>query len=241
MKKTKLITGLSVLTIALLGTGYAYWSDSFSVKTTVTTGVLDVEISQTEGQEAAYYYTEFRDIFGNDESGKISDVSHYFGEAIKKMDATLINDKENGNGTVLTINIEEMHPGVSFEFPFTVKDHTTIPTVCTVTGAFEDEVGDALTGFIVNLYKENGSPVKEVVYVGSDMTVPVHTHLENAFKTLFEEDALVGVGDNEIDGDYWLDIYMNSELTTGQNQTLKPYTVSIDWQQINAVTPAIQP
>lgn len=43
MKKSKLLAGVLVASMALLGTGYAYWTDQLTVKTTVATGELNVK------------------------------------------------------------------------------------------------------------------------------------------------------------------------------------------------------
>ncbi|MGL4344446.1 MAG: hypothetical protein ACRCTE_04545 [Cellulosilyticaceae bacterium] len=43
MKSTKFMAGALVLSIGLLGTGYAYWTDALTVGTTVSTGELRVE------------------------------------------------------------------------------------------------------------------------------------------------------------------------------------------------------
>ncbi len=47
MKRSKLLVGVLVASIALLGTGYAYWTDQLTVNATVTTGEL--KVVYTEG------------------------------------------------------------------------------------------------------------------------------------------------------------------------------------------------
>ena len=42
MRKTKLLLGSAILSVALLGTGYAYWTDALTVNTTVGTGNFEV-------------------------------------------------------------------------------------------------------------------------------------------------------------------------------------------------------
>ncbi len=42
MKKSKLMVGVLVASIALLGTGYAYWTDQLTLNSTVGTGKLDI-------------------------------------------------------------------------------------------------------------------------------------------------------------------------------------------------------
>lgn len=48
MKKSKLLVGVLVASMALLGTGYAYWTDQLTVNATVSTGEL--KVVYTEGQ-----------------------------------------------------------------------------------------------------------------------------------------------------------------------------------------------
>lgn len=50
MKKTRFIALALVVAIMLMGAGYAAWTDNFKVTSTVSTGNLDIQITQ------AYYY-----------------------------------------------------------------------------------------------------------------------------------------------------------------------------------------
>nr|WP_307990818.1 hypothetical protein [uncultured Niameybacter sp.] len=43
MKRTKFIAGLVALSMILMGTGYAYWTDTLTIQTTATTGNLEVK------------------------------------------------------------------------------------------------------------------------------------------------------------------------------------------------------
>ncbi len=47
MKKSKLLVGVLVASMALLGTGYAYWTDTLTIKGTVKTGELEVKYTTT--------------------------------------------------------------------------------------------------------------------------------------------------------------------------------------------------
>jgi predicted ribosomally synthesized peptide with SipW-like signal peptide len=48
MKKSKLLVGVLVASMALLGTGYAYWTDQLTVNATVTTGELKVVYTENQ-------------------------------------------------------------------------------------------------------------------------------------------------------------------------------------------------
>ncbi len=45
MKKRRFIAGILVLSMLLMGTGYAYWTKKLDIKTTATTGKLDVKFT----------------------------------------------------------------------------------------------------------------------------------------------------------------------------------------------------
>ena len=57
MKKGKFLIGAVVLSLGLLGTGYAYWTDQVSIGATVETGYLDVGLKKTGAVEYKYYHT----------------------------------------------------------------------------------------------------------------------------------------------------------------------------------------
>lgn len=56
MKKRRFIAGVLVLSMLLMGTGYAYWTDKLTINTTVDTGKLDVQFLDT-GLYGAYGYS----------------------------------------------------------------------------------------------------------------------------------------------------------------------------------------
>ena len=58
MKKGKFLIGAVVLSLGLLGTGYAYWTDQVSIGATVETGNLDVGLKKVGTVEYKYYHKD---------------------------------------------------------------------------------------------------------------------------------------------------------------------------------------
>ncbi|MDU2673351.1 MAG: SipW-dependent-type signal peptide-containing protein [Clostridium sp.] len=108
MKKTKMILATAVLTAGLLGTGYAYWTDSLSVGGTISTGRLDVNI--TEVSKAAL--PEGSEIGNADKFNESAENNNGF--SISKSD-----DK-------VTFNISNIHPGAEPVISFKFKNEGTI-------------------------------------------------------------------------------------------------------------------
>lgn len=89
MKRTKFMLGALVLSVGLLGVGYAAWSDTLVINTTVTTGVLDVDyvIDSVTGS-------------GSDEYGK--DADDVTQVTVGKYTSTLMTGSNKENDTAVS-------------------------------------------------------------------------------------------------------------------------------------------
>ncbi|WP_069999545.1 hypothetical protein [Cellulosilyticum sp. I15G10I2] len=72
MKRSKLLVGVLVASMALLGTGYAYWTDILTVKTTVSTGELNVVYETDDNGDSTHTVAqgELKQVAGKNEKSK---------------------------------------------------------------------------------------------------------------------------------------------------------------------------
>lgn len=111
MKRTKFIAGALVLSMGLLGTGYAYWTDALQVKTTVSTGKLDVEVTGNPN-DIEYIYDSGNDLDGDD-------VILYGNQVV----TSNITDQK------IEVNLPNMHPGTKVVIPYTITNNSTMPII----------------------------------------------------------------------------------------------------------------
>ncbi|HEX3077358.1 MAG TPA: SipW-dependent-type signal peptide-containing protein [Lachnospiraceae bacterium] len=86
MKRKGFIAGILVLSMLLMGTGYAYWTDKLTIETKVDTGDLDVKFvdlamyGQYGGSDMETGWSVIDGTNGNykDSENKFSDSSYYF-------------------------------------------------------------------------------------------------------------------------------------------------------------------
>ncbi len=158
MKKSKFMVGVLVASIALLGTGYAYWTDQLTLKSTVETGRLNViytaaptlakgELQQGKGGElicGKEAHTHNANPFSKDycfKHGpqKCRKEEHQHGPECysSASDKTLENQGYiiiNPTGTQtgekeIAFGIANMYPGSSATATFTAENNGTIPAV----------------------------------------------------------------------------------------------------------------
>lgn len=105
MKKTKFIALALIVAMALTGAGYAYWTETLTVKNTIKTGMLD------------FIFTDVAiKIFDENEGNA------FVGESI-----LLVNSDEKDNGdTSLSFELLNMHPGAGANIKFNVLNNGTI-------------------------------------------------------------------------------------------------------------------
>lgn len=111
MKKSKFIAGALVLSMGLLGTGYAYWTDALYVNTSVSTGSLAVDFVEV-ADGAMYTATGLENEWINK------------GDSI---DGMIIHTPVMVTEDTLTWNINNLHPGAEQSVTVKFKNNGTIP------------------------------------------------------------------------------------------------------------------
>lgn len=104
MKKSKLLIGVVALSVALMGTGYAWWTQAIVAQGTVTSGMMDVKLTAADLSAVAPD--------GNDKYLEIT-----------KPNISLANNKSFNFG------IANMYPKSEATLTFTVDNTSTVPMV----------------------------------------------------------------------------------------------------------------
>ena len=108
MKRTKLLLGSAILSIALLGTGYAYWTDALTIDSTVKSGNFDIVMEESTAPIISPH------------------VAQVGGTKITQPDT---------NRCVATLDFSNLYPGAQVTYPIRIKNNGSIPAVlesCTV-------------------------------------------------------------------------------------------------------------
>ncbi len=122
MKRSKFMIGALVLSMGLLGTGYAYWTDTLQVNTTVNTGKFDMEfVADSESVKAI------------EEDGK-NYVGKYkvTGEKVEKITddsglvGTVMTEEGKDANEVVTFTAHNLYPTARVEFNVGIKNAGTI-------------------------------------------------------------------------------------------------------------------
>lgn len=107
MKKSKFLLGAAVLSVGLMGTGYAAWTDIVTVGNTVTTGNLEVAFATNASASG---------VAGRDGALDFTDSAKY----TKTTQAVVTN------GDKATLSVTEICPGYEATFKFEVKNAGTM-------------------------------------------------------------------------------------------------------------------
>ena len=125
MKKTKVIALVLCVAIMLMGAGYAAWTDTLNVSTTVNTGDLDVEFVDLPGETELTLpiYT----------TGHVA----YSQDLVSEWD-------------VATTTIDNVYPGGSFSMRYKMINSGTIPVKLTSLGLDYGKFSEAAGGVAGN-------------------------------------------------------------------------------------------
>jgi len=131
---------IAVITIAimLLGTGYAYWTETLTIDNTVSTGYLDVRFIDAN----AWDYDN-SEVFPSRGSNLV--IAH----------KTIAAD-----GQSITLTVENLYPGAGASLDFLIENKGTIPAkIWTVTGTVikNQALADALDYYVDTVRFYNGS------------------------------------------------------------------------------------
>ncbi len=117
MKKTRFLVLALAVAIMMVGAGYAWWSESVQVNTTVATGYLDVDAQN--GCAYVEYLTKDLTHFG--QPYYTADINNYATAGIAITPPESINDNDTVN-----ITFTDMYPGSRGTAKFDVVNNSTM-------------------------------------------------------------------------------------------------------------------
>lgn len=203
MKKAKLMMGVLIASMALLGTGYAAWSETLTVESTVNTGKLDIEILGQREDGGTIFYQE-----APGASNLLTDeeLAQYL--TIRKTTGH-VSDKKNN----FSINIKELAPGVTIGVPIEIKNVGSCAAALT-------DIEAALTTANGELRDNLQVLVK---YVSKDKE---HYYTEGFFDKSYTNDETYAMAPGE-EGQIQVFIGLNSEANN-RSQNVTDAKVDID-------------
>lgn len=115
MKYNKIIILVLLISIALMGAGYAIWNDSVNIAGTVATGEFNVKFVQSH-----------RDVTHSPSNGR-----NYAPYVTYKVSPKKLHDLDTGTDPmytdIISVEFNNIYPGVEMEIPVEIKNLGTIP------------------------------------------------------------------------------------------------------------------
>ena len=137
MKNRKMIIAAITIAITLLGTGYAYWTETLTINNTVSTGYLDVKFIDADAWD-----------FDDSET-----FSH-------RSNLVIAHKTIAADGQTISLTVDNLYPGSGASLDFLVENRGTVPAkIGTVTGTVTEnqELADALDYYVDTVKVYNGS------------------------------------------------------------------------------------
>ncbi|NLX64482.1 MAG: hypothetical protein GX022_06905 [Clostridiaceae bacterium] len=135
MKKTRFLVLVLVVSIMLIGAGYAYWNETLTINNTVSTGKLDVK-------------------FAGDPIVVLSDEGRYQNDLNAVSDVVKAKLRDDNDG-IIDIEIVNFFPGAKATITFTVQNSGTIPVILESVNPIYDDKNEFLSSGLEFYTDEN--------------------------------------------------------------------------------------
>lgn len=230
MKNVKTLIGSVVLAAGLLGTGYAYWTDSLQVAGTVSTGSFDInyvnpQIVLADGSNIAD--TDLGKSDNWDKKVRPTVSGTYYEDGI----CTIETDEFAGMERV-KFKISNLHPGASPVVKFTIKNDGTVKAIVRDSDVSAGE-GKPYpnTGYYLDAYKFKMATSLEGLNTANEV-VGSTSNLKNEMRKLLADGVEGGA-----EQDVYIQIAVNEEKsgkigTEGMDYAAE-FDISMMWQQYN--------
>lgn len=227
MNKTKLITLSLVIALVLMGTAFAWWTQSTTISNKITTGDLDVEIKKIK--DAEIFFTKNNKSILN----LLSIYDHYGAEVTKFQ----FPDKHT-----LDVEVQNMFPGSYTSYYFEVNNTGTVPikisnVVLTDNGTNlpVGKINDLPITFNFVLKSKVGNiPLPTITTKVSGTYSNIAEKIKTALKdvVILPEDALlVGYIETDIENGFTITVPESWENDT-ENCTIA-FSLNFDYTQAN--------
>lgn len=166
MNSRKMIIAVITIAIMLLGTGYAYWTESLTISNTVSTGYLDVKFIDA-------------DVWDYDDS----ETFHH------RSNLVIAHKSIAADGQSISLTVDNLYPGSGASLDFLVENTGTIPAkIGTVTGrVIENQaLADALDYYVdtVGIYTSGNRQLYEIDPIKADTVEELALKLQQNLESI---------------------------------------------------------
>lgn len=131
MKKSKIFILVVILSLMLMGVGYAAWNQNFMVTDNVSTGELKVVATDVQFKTL--------EIFNSGYYGTNEEITTNMGSEYLNME--LINDN-----TAIEFNLGNAYPGITVGYSFKLKNQGTVPVKLNLVEGYKNENKAKISG-----------------------------------------------------------------------------------------------
>lgn len=172
MNSRKMIIAAITIAIMLLGTGYAYWTETLTISNTVSTGYLDVKFIDA-------------DAWDYDDSETFSHRSNL----------VIAHKTIAADGKSISLTVDNLYPGAGASLDFLIENTGTVPAkIGTITGTVIDNqaLGNALDYYVdtVRIYSNGRVQSFEIDPIKADTVEELASTLQQTL-----DDIILNPGD----------------------------------------------
>lgn len=172
MNSRKMIIAAITIAIMLLGTGYAYWTESLTISNTVSTGYLDVKFIDA-------------DAWDYDDSETFSHRSNL----------VIAHKTIAPDGKSISLTVDNLYPGSGASLDFLIQNTGTVPAkIGTITGTVieNQDLADALDYYVdtVKIYTNGSRQSYEIDPIEADTVQDLALALQQTL-----DDIILNPGD----------------------------------------------
>ncbi|QOX62835.1 hypothetical protein FRZ06_05485 [Anoxybacterium hadale] len=166
MNRRKMIIAAIAIAIMLLGTGYAYWTETLTISNSVSTGYLDVKFIDAD----AWDY----------------DDSETF---LHRSNLVIAHKTIASDGQSISLTVDNLYPGAGASLDFLVENTGSVPAkIGTVTGTVIEnpDLADALDYYVdtVKVYTRGSSQSFEIEPIKADTVQDFALQLQKNLKDI---------------------------------------------------------
>lgn len=218
MKKAKLMLGVTALSAALLGTGYAAMTDTVNIGGTVSTANFCVQFKDQPNPES--------EAAKNPENYEIT-------EATAKLEGVT---GETGNSHTITFNAENVKADVPLTYSTTIENLSSIKAQfkgATVTASKVDGGTESTTypankvNLTVTINKDAGLD-KEIVYTGTLAGISTDNSVENLILAANDQKDK---GDDEVPVEFKIEVQADADEADATETKSIGFDLTFNWAQ----------